>query len=173
MLHNFTMPARVFGFPLTARGLFTSMTMDAAPIKAEKQFWLPKVIQQFETDHFKKVGELSPRGVLGTIQNCLFSGIPTEALMVAVVEYLYGRRNTPLKPNDIFDLAHALVPTAYCDYVILDKNTAHTMNVAKSRVREVIVDLPFARIYSMAKNGVDQLISDLATESPSTNIRAA
>lgn len=172
MLYHFTTPARMYGFPLTARGLFTSLTRDAAPLKASGEFWLRKVIQHFETEHFKKIGEARRRDVLATIQNSLMSS-PTEALVVAAVEYLYSRRKTPLKMNDVVDLTHALVPTVYCDYVILDKNTAQTMNVAKRRVRELIVDFPFARIYSMAKNGIDQLIADLAADSPATDARAA
>jgi len=43
------------------------------------------------------------------------------------------------------------------------------MNIAKGKVRELVPDFPFAPIYSMAKNGVDQLIADIATDSPETS----
>jgi hypothetical protein len=162
MLDFITTVAR-HGGPLTVRGLFNPNTTNTVPNPATMDLMQRQVIQHIETNYFKTIGDARKRDVLGTIQRSLLTS-PTESLLIAAVEYMYGRRGTPLKPNDVMDLAHAIVPTMYCHYVILDKNTAQTMNVAKRRVREACLDYPFARVYSMAKDGLDQLIADIATD---------
>jgi hypothetical protein len=83
----------------------------------------------------------------------------TDALRQAA-QYLF-LNHTNNKPNDVLDMGHAIVQTAYCDLVVLDKKWCAIMNQASRWVRESGSKAPLARLFPPNADGLEQFVSAL------------
>lgn len=61
-------------------------------------------------------------------------------------------------PNDASDFYHTVVPTSYCDLVILDRRWATYANQATTRLKKAGHVAEMAEVYS-AQNGIDQALA--------------
>ena len=66
-----------------------------------------------------------------------------------------GRRNHAM------DLSHAIVPVAYCEYVLLDNYWASQVELARKRIRDGGGVFPMAKVFSEKEDGLVRFIQDL------------
>lgn len=74
----------------------------------------------------------------------------TLALLRALINEQMKDLSQAPNENDAIDLLHAVVPGAYCEYVLLDKKWCHRMRVAKTQLRQAGVKAPLAICFSKA-----------------------
>jgi hypothetical protein len=63
--------------------------------------------------------------------------------------------------NDAFDFYHAVVPVAYCDFVLLDKSWETHVDQARLSLNGAGVSVPIARVFSLKKGGLDRFFLEL------------
>jgi hypothetical protein len=68
-------------------------------------------------------------------------------------------RLTP-EPNDAVDFFHAVVPTRYCDFVLLDKDWAAHVERARKRLSDAGGDQAIATVFSK-QAGIQSLVAAL------------
>lgn len=72
---------------------------------------------------------------------------PTRHLYLELMHSLV-RDRIRMTPNDWFDFAHAVVPVAYCDIVLLDRRWAALATAACRRLREARILRRSARVFA-------------------------
>jgi len=65
--------------------------------------------------------------------------------------------------NDAMDFFHAVVPVAYCDYVLLDNHWAAQVAQLRSRFKRTRMNVPMATVFSGGRSGVEELLRALDT----------
>jgi hypothetical protein len=80
-----------------------------------------------------------------------------QELMCALV-LDQGRKITR---NDAFDFFHAVVPVAYCDFVLLDGYWETQVERLQSRFQASASPVPMARVFSRRRGGIEQFIRQL------------
>lgn len=73
-----------------------------------------------------------------------------------------------LTRNHALDFLHAVVPAAYCDYVLLDRHWEAQINQMRARVSRGGMSFPIAKAFSGKANGILRFLSELESTSPST-----
>lgn len=63
--------------------------------------------------------------------------------------------------NHAIDICHAVVPVAYCDFVLLDRHWTTQVEQARNRFIEGGMSFPIAKVFSERENGVDHFLSEL------------
>jgi hypothetical protein len=63
--------------------------------------------------------------------------------------------------NDAVDVCHVIVPTAYCDFVLLDGRWEEQVERARKRFKKAGLVFPIARTYSERRGGLARFIRDL------------
>ncbi len=63
--------------------------------------------------------------------------------------------------NHAIDICHAVVPVAYCDFVLLDRHWTTQVEQARNRIIEGGMSLPIAKVFSERENGVDHFLREL------------
>ncbi len=63
--------------------------------------------------------------------------------------------------NDAFDFYHAVVPVAYCDFVLLDKSWETYVDQARLSLNGSGASVPIARVFSLKKGGLDRFFREL------------
>ncbi len=69
-------------------------------------------------------------------------------------------RNWKADSHDVMDFFHAVVPTVYCQWVLLDKDWAEHVRRAQAAVRKAAVDEPMATVLTK-REGVECLLAGL------------
>ncbi len=64
----------------------------------------------------------------------------------------------------MIDLFHAIVPIAYCDFVLLDKYWEDQLDRVRSRFKKAGMDVPTARVFSGKADGVTRFIGELESK---------
>jgi hypothetical protein len=77
-----------------------------------------------------------------------------------------------LKPNDAVDVYHAVVPAAYCDFVVLDGRWHAEVSAVRTRCEGAGAGLRMARTFSGRKGGLDAFLAALAAF-PASNLAGA
>ncbi len=75
---------------------------------------------------------------------------PTAFVFPELLRALIGDRGMTFTPNDAVDLFHATVPTAYSDFVLLDKNWTKLVRV---------LPLPANRVRAYYENELDEFLN--------------
>lgn len=65
----------------------------------------------------------------------------------------------PITENDVLDVLHAVIPTAYCDAVLLDSGTWDRVERARRKLTRVGVEI--ARAFPMRRDGVEGFLTYL------------
>jgi hypothetical protein len=63
--------------------------------------------------------------------------------------------------NHAIDVCHAVVPVAYCDFVLLDGHWATQVERARKRIQEGGLSFPMAKVYSERANGIEKFFLEL------------
>jgi hypothetical protein len=97
------------------------------------------------------------------IQNIKRSTIPraTQALLRSLLYRLQGNRTFRLEVNDALDVAHALVATAYADFVLLDYRWCFHLADAAKFMRRYKIHTPVAELYSRRDDGIERVLQRL------------
>jgi len=75
-------------------------------------------------------------------------------------------RSTQLSRNHAMDFLHAVVPVAYCDYVMLDKYWEDQVRRMRQRLTPTSIDIPLARVLSKRTGGLEELVRSLEGAAP-------
>ena len=74
--------------------------------------------------------------------------------------FLVDKRVT-VTGNQAIDLLHAVVPLAYCDFVLLDKHWETQVNRIRSRFDAAGMVIPIGRVFSGKANGIERFLCEL------------
>lgn len=85
----------------------------------------------------------------------------TAALLTALIRPLHDD-HLPSE-NDTIDLLHAVVPTAYAEFVVLDGKWASAVSQAARRIRRAGYTAAIARAFSPRGNGIEEFLLALET----------
>lgn len=85
----------------------------------------------------------------------------TRFILSALVRALRADKKTKITQNQAMDLIHAVVPVAYCAFVLLDKHWRAQVDGVRARFKKDALGVPIARVFSERKNGVDRFLSGL------------
>jgi hypothetical protein len=88
----------------------------------------------------------------------------TRPLLWELITELEANRAGEPSRRDMIDLFHAVVPCAYCDFVLVDRRWHLAVERAKARMVKEGIQAPVARVFSKPDNGVEQFLA--ALESP-------
>jgi hypothetical protein len=85
----------------------------------------------------------------------------TEALTIALTRNYFGRPK--LKPvwNDGIDLLHAIVPGAYCNFVVLDKGWCGRVNQAAQTLKKACIKAPIAQAFGNTPKELGKFLDTL------------
>jgi hypothetical protein len=70
-------------------------------------------------------------------------------------------RKSPITANDAMDLFHAIVPVAYCDFVLLDAAWVERVKVARERLIQHNIEVTPAKAFSEKPHGLADLFECL------------
>jgi hypothetical protein len=59
------------------------------------------------------------------------------------------------------DISHAIVPVAYCEYVLLDNYWATQVGLAQKRIRDGGGLFPMAKVFSEKECGLEKFLQEL------------
>jgi hypothetical protein len=90
----------------------------------------------------------------------------TLSLIEVLLRVLFRTAPKTMEPNDTFDLLHAAVPIAYCDFVLLDRTWCAVAVQAIREMREAGVTAPLANVYSGKKGEVERFLAALEAYPP-------
>ena len=85
----------------------------------------------------------------------------TRFILREFVRALIVDKGTKVTRNQVIDLFHAIVPIAYCDFVMLDKYWEAQLDRVRSRFEKAGMAVPTARVFSGKADGVDRFLSDI------------
>ena len=87
-------------------------------------------------------------------------------------EFLRGlllNEDMKITRNHAVDLLHAVVPVAYCDFVLLDRHWETQVAQMRARLTAAKMAFPIANVYSRKANGIERFLSDLESTVRSRN----
>lgn len=147
--------------PYTCRGMLTDVSGESSEsmrqmMEAFVQTTLALRERYLNDREFKALVERSHRSPE-------FRG--TAIVLRELIAGLMRNRHLPLEPNDAMDFAHAVVPVAYCDYVLLDGVWRDQVDRLRTRLRRLKIDFPLAQVFS-GRDALKQLIDALTDVSP-------
>lgn len=64
-----------------------------------------------------------------------------------------------INKSDFFDFGHAVVPVAYCDYVLLDSHWRTQVEIARTRIAAAGLTFPMAQVFSA--QGIERFLREL------------
>ncbi len=149
--------------PYTCRGMLTEVSGERSEsMRQMMETFVEKTLslreRYLDDREFRTFVDRSPRGTPE------FRGTP-----IVLREFIAGlmrNEQLQLEPNDAMDFAHAVVPVAYCDYVLLDRRWRDQVDRLRTRLQRLGIDFPLAQALS-GEDALERLIDLLnATSSP-------
>jgi hypothetical protein len=83
------------------------------------------------------------------------------ALLRAIVQGLIADRALPKDPNSAIDFLHTIVPSAYCDFVLLDGQWRHRVERAIEKLDAAGIPAKVATPFEEGKGGVQRFLGAL------------
>src|SRR5262249_47318897 len=87
----------------------------------------------------------------------------TLLILCELVRALSEDKRTKITRNDVDDLFHAVVPLAYCDFVLLDKSWEDKVERIRKRLKAAGRSVPIARVFSGKENGIERFLCELGS----------
>ena len=85
----------------------------------------------------------------------------TRFICYELIRSLFIDMQKTICQNDVDDIFHAVVPVAYCDFVLLDGHWKTQVERAHARLKKVVPSVSIARVFSRRANGLDQFLCEL------------
>jgi hypothetical protein len=85
----------------------------------------------------------------------------TRFILREFVRALIVDKGIKITRNQVIDLFHAVVPIAYCDFVLLDKYWEAQVERVRSRLATSGISVPTARVFSGKADGIDRFLIEL------------
>ena len=90
----------------------------------------------------------------------------TRLVLKELLRGLVLDRSTSLSRNHAVDFLHAVVPVAYCDFVMLDKYWEEQVRRMRVRLARASIDIPLAQVISKRSGGLECLVRSLEDATP-------
>jgi hypothetical protein len=90
----------------------------------------------------------------------------TRGFGKAMMKVLFADKNRKRDSNDGVDLLHTLVPSAYCDFVVLDNAWCELVKQATRVVRKALIRAPIATPYGSGHSELQKFLEALETYAP-------
>jgi hypothetical protein len=90
----------------------------------------------------------------------------TRLVLKELLRGLVLDRSTTLSRNHAVDFLHAVVPVAYCDFVMLDKYWEDQVRRMRERLARASIDIPLAQVISKRSGGLECLVRSLENAPP-------
>jgi hypothetical protein len=145
--------------PLSARNLFSMMCnkttrSDFGRLADTVVGRLEAMRKEFDTDAaFQSTVKRLPKGPR------LSQG--TRFVVPELVGTVLRDGGMRITRNHAVDFLHATVPVSYCDLVLLDRHWTTQVEKVRARLKTAGIDVPIARVFSEADNGVERFLRDL------------
>jgi hypothetical protein len=86
----------------------------------------------------------------------------------ALLKLYFGDTKRKKKTNDGIDFLHAVVPSAYCDFVVLDSDWSELVEQATRAIRKALIEAPIARPFGSGPGDLVAFLEALETFPPAT-----
>jgi hypothetical protein len=92
----------------------------------------------------------------------------TRYLLREMLRAIMIDKQTKISRNHAIDLLHAVVPVAYCEFVLLDAHWETQVARVRRRFDATPMLVPMARVYSGKRDGIDRFLCELEAGRPPT-----
>lgn len=143
--------------PVTCRGMLTEISGQRLESTERMKATFVERVTALQSEYFAdpKFRALADRAVGGDGRDRA-----TIIILREMVAGILRDREAPVKPNDAMDFFHAIVPLAYCDFVLLDNRWRDLADRLRARTERAGITVPMARVLSGA-DAVEKLLSAL------------
>lgn len=161
MLKLYAEGAEQRGYPSVA-GWFAHMHSDRARVAASRKAMAQSVLDG--VSELRRRLDTEPdfaRSIPREIKNSRCHPRATHALARAVIYQLALDRKLDLTVNDAADLAHCIVPAAYCEFVLLDRGWYARLQDAQRFLKKRGLNAPIARHFTARGGGIVRFLEHL------------
>lgn len=144
--------------PFTARGLFTAM---AGQGRASFDSWSQKFVTAATALRAKYT---SSKEAAEQVEKDFRSSGPETASKIVLDELILAfirDKQSEIESNDARDLFHAVVPSVYCNYLLLDKYWEAQMQTVRGRLKRAGIEIELAHVFSPKANGINRFLTAL------------
>jgi hypothetical protein len=155
--------------PLTAQGLFRSMQQDSQRGQYVDAY-VSAIADGINTLR-RRYAAVKKTTNLDSFLNCCGFGRPsvtglqigraTRFIFYELFRAPFVDMRKRISRNDVMDLFQAIVPVAYCDFVLLDNYWKTQVERALTRIKKVVPSAPIARVFSGKANGIDRFLCEV------------
>jgi hypothetical protein len=85
----------------------------------------------------------------------------TRFIASELIGSLLVDKRVKIDRHHVIDISHAIVPVAYCEYVLLDAHWATQVERARKRIAEARMSFPMAKVFSERANGIERFLKEL------------
>lgn len=85
----------------------------------------------------------------------------TRYIIRALIKMMLLNRGMKITRNHAIDLLHAVVPVAYCDFVLLDTHWVSQVDQMRARASSTGLSFPIASVFSRRANGLERFFTEL------------
>jgi hypothetical protein len=85
----------------------------------------------------------------------------TRHLLREMLRAIIIDKQTKITRNHAIDLLHAVVPVAYCEFVLLDKHWETQVDRVRRRFDATPMPVPMAKTFSCKRNGIGRFLCEL------------
>jgi hypothetical protein len=143
----------------TAHNLFTAVQRPGSVTRADSM--ADMFVSRLATMRDEIQGDSTLRAALGRPATTVPIQRGTRFILQELVRALILDKGTKITCNDAFDFFHAVVPVAYCDFVLLDGYWETQVNRVRSRFQASDLPVPMAIVFSRRREGIERFIQQL------------
>lgn len=85
----------------------------------------------------------------------------TRYILRELIRTLLVDQGVKISRNHAIDFMHAVVPLAYCEFVLLDKHWETQTRLVRFRLKKSGLSVPLAEAYSEGENGIERFLQAL------------
>ena len=89
--------------------------------------------------------------------------VGTLQILRELARYFFSNRSLKISRNHAIDFMHAVVPAAYCDFVLLDKHWEDQVTRLAKTMCDTGYTFNVARAYSEKNDGIETLLKAICT----------
>ena len=147
--------------PFTTQGLFTSMQTSGQDLQLKAL--AAEIVQSLEKMRIETHAnqQLHQRVLRLPTGTAIQHG--TRLLLRELTRTFLLNTKLVITENHAIDLIHAVVPSAYADFVLLDKHWRVQVDQARNRLLRAGLNIPVASVYSEKSEGIPKFFAALAS----------
>jgi hypothetical protein len=155
---SFLKCSSLMGF--TATGLFSPM--HGSSVQSEFGTLEDEIVHRLELQRRELTENISFQRIIRRPPSGPAIQLGTRYVFRELARSFLVNKTLKLSRNHAIDLMHSVVPTSYCDYVLLDAHWEVQVARIQERFSKAKMQVPLARVYSKKEHGLERFLEALA-----------